>query len=424
LLNGPGYVWRLDFGDFVLLQPERINAYAAAVIRTARAQDDETGCILEEKVLAGELKYEGMKRLPAEQDIEAVVLRAMLQTFVKNGLCLREESEKGVLLVFPTLFKHERPDPGDHPAPLVTYHFNGMIDEIYATLVVRLHHTKLFDKDRLWRYAADFKTSAGQQIGFTLHSREAGQAALTVYCPPDAPLEIKVAFESYINEHLTRKADQYERERHYVCPHCGEAPGTRAAARKRLERNLQDIVCGNCENRVTLWDLLEQKFNSEEAQRKARQMDAEAQSGIDNDSKELILSGEVFTTIGNANQIFRPTPNADWGIDGEIEFKDRQGKASGKRLYLQLKHGDSYLRHRKGDGKEIFDAKERHLEYWQQHNYDVMLVIRNSDGLTRWMNVTEYLKRQAAPARQIVFEGEKFDADSVRRYRDKLLAGC
>ena len=43
LLAGPGIVWQLEFGDFVLLQPERINAYAAAVIRKVRAHTDEIG---------------------------------------------------------------------------------------------------------------------------------------------------------------------------------------------------------------------------------------------------------------------------------------------------------------------------------------------------------------------------------------------
>ncbi|HYX17437.1 MAG TPA: TIR domain-containing protein, partial [Nostoc sp.] len=33
LLAGPGLVWKLEFGDFVLLQPERINAYASALVR-------------------------------------------------------------------------------------------------------------------------------------------------------------------------------------------------------------------------------------------------------------------------------------------------------------------------------------------------------------------------------------------------------
>jgi hypothetical protein len=35
LLADPGVVWGLAFGSWVLLQPERINAYAQAVIRTA-----------------------------------------------------------------------------------------------------------------------------------------------------------------------------------------------------------------------------------------------------------------------------------------------------------------------------------------------------------------------------------------------------
>ncbi|MGI9107720.1 MAG: TIR domain-containing protein [Pyrinomonadaceae bacterium] len=50
LLTGPGIVWQLEFGDFVLLQPERINAYAAAVIRKVRAHTDEIGVIPEEDV--------------------------------------------------------------------------------------------------------------------------------------------------------------------------------------------------------------------------------------------------------------------------------------------------------------------------------------------------------------------------------------
>ena len=37
----------------------------------------------------------------------------------------------------------------------------------------------------------------------------------------------------------------------------------------------------------------------------------------------------------------------DFGIDGEVEFKDNDGKASGKRIYIQLKSGNSYLRTRK-----------------------------------------------------------------------------
>ena len=42
LLAGPGVVWELAFGSWVLLQPERINAYAQAVIRTLQADEHPT----------------------------------------------------------------------------------------------------------------------------------------------------------------------------------------------------------------------------------------------------------------------------------------------------------------------------------------------------------------------------------------------
>ncbi len=129
LLAGPGVVWQLEFGDFVLLQPERINSYAAAVIRSVRAHTEEIGCIAEEDVLAGRLDYQDVDRLPPEE--EQIVLRAMHQTFVDHGLCLREHTDQGTLLIFPSYFKRERPELVGHPAEFVTYQFNGALDEIY-----------------------------------------------------------------------------------------------------------------------------------------------------------------------------------------------------------------------------------------------------------------------------------------------------
>ena len=39
LLAGPGVVWGLAFGTWVLLQPERINLYAQPVIRPLQADE-------------------------------------------------------------------------------------------------------------------------------------------------------------------------------------------------------------------------------------------------------------------------------------------------------------------------------------------------------------------------------------------------
>jgi hypothetical protein len=50
--------------------------------------------------------------------------------------------------------------------------------------------------------------------------------------------------------------------------------------------------------------------------------------------------------------------------------------------------GDSYLRERKGAGAEIFRIKdERHARYWMDQAFPVLLVIRNSEGEVRWMEI-------------------------------------
>ena len=80
-----------------------------------------------------------------------------------------------------------------------------------------------------------------------------------------------------------------------------------------------------------------------------------------------------------ADQISREFNVSDQGIDMEIEFNDDTHEATGAKLYLQLKSGDSYTRKRRGDGAEIFTLKrQRHAEYWMVQAFPVLLVIRNS----------------------------------------------
>ena len=79
-------------------------------------------------------------------------------------------------------------------------------------------------------------------------------------------------------------------------------------------------------------------------------MDETATRELDTQALEQILIGHMMAIAGEANQIFRPVTMPGHGIDGEVEFKDDDGKASGKRIYIQLKSGNSYLRTREGDG--------------------------------------------------------------------------
>jgi hypothetical protein len=304
LLAGPGVVWQLAFGSWVLLHPERINAYAQAVIRTVQADPHQRGCIMEEQVLSGDLAYESsMPRLAG--DDERFVLLAMHQTLVERGLCLRQPTASGNLLVFPSYYRRERSEQVSFPSVLVNYRFTGFLDEIYATLVVRLHHTEPFQQDQLWRYAADFKTNMSKRLGIRLTRRGPGAGELEVYFDPSIDIAEKIIFSKYIHEHLLKHAADVERLRHYACPFCRTPVGNREIAMKRLTESLDrrpsqpeeskwfklrkdklpTIICVGCEERVPLWDEMEQCFASPEIQRRVQQMEEKSSIELSNQSR-------------------------------------------------------------------------------------------------------------------------------------------
>ena len=414
LIVGQGLVHLLPFGDFVLLRPELVNDYASAVVRAAREDTDEIGAVTEQDVLDAQISLDGVDRL-VETD-EKLLLRDLVQLFIDRALCIRE----GMSLVFPSYFRRDRPESPEPADVVVTYRFDGPIDEIYATLVVRLHYTEAFEKDAFWRYAADFATPGGRLAGIYLDKLDEGRAEIRVHFGEDVPKEIQVAFIRYVHAHLHRKALNIVRVRTHRCE-CGELLGAERVE-KALAKGRDGVRCDECDERVPLIDLIEERFADDDVLRAVREMDAQAKIRLDTESLELILVGQAITVAATAGQIFRPTTLADHGIDGEIEFKDHEGKASGRRVYLQLKSGDSHLRRRKRDGAEVFTIRHpRHATYWTAQPAPVMLVVRTSDDEIRWMDVTAYLKEHGPDTTQLVFNGEPFTPQSVVRLRNKLL---
>jgi len=301
-----------------------------------------------------------------------------------------------------------------------------------------------FEQDELWRYAADFKTLTGRQLGVKMTRRAEGAGELEVYFDPRISVPEKIIFSKYIHEHLLKNAKDVVRLRHYVCPDCGTPVGNREVAMRRVEEWLNKktsaflsdrlrsepekptIVCSDCERRVPLWDDMELHFATPESQRYVRELQQQSDIVLDNESKERALVGEVISTVALAGQLSREFNVSDHGIDMEIEFKSDNGEATGQKLYLQLKSGDSYLRERKRDGAEIFMLREeRHVRYWMAQVFPVLLVIRNSEGEVRWMEVRDWLKRASdngmRPVKQIIFEGERLDVMSVRHWRERVL---
>jgi small GTP-binding protein len=430
LLAGPGVVWELGFGSWVLLAPDLMDAYAQAVIRTTKEDNHELGCITEEEVFAGQLSYPtNLKRLPHEE--ERILLIAVHRLLLEKNLCLSKTTDNGNLLIFPSYARRERFALISHPSVQVSYQFEGFLDDTYATLVVHLHRLSPFTTIDLWYGAADFETKTGEKLGIKLIRKASGKAELLVHFDPEIPVEERMIFSDCIQEHLYRKAkdrSEVKRLRHWTCPHCGEPVENRARAMQRLADKGSEakIICVNCEKYVYLWDAMEKTFANPETKRKRTELEVEADRELDIQNKERALVGDIISTVTLAGQIIREFSVSNHGIDMEIEFKDDTGQATGKRMYLILKLGETQLTHRQEDGTDIFKIPTpEHAEHWMSQAYPVMLVHRDSGGSIRWMEISSHLRDLSnngkKQVRQLIFKGETFDVMSVRRWRDKAL---
>src|SRR5690606_29440334 len=97
-----------------------------------------------------------------------------------------------------------------------------------------------------------------------------------------------------------------------------EATGIFTLRKKKVE--MPSIICVGCEQRVPLWDEMEESFASPEIQQRVRDMQEESAIELSNQSKERALVGEVISTVALADQISREFNVSDQGIDMEIEF--------------------------------------------------------------------------------------------------------
>jgi len=427
LLANHGLARTLKFGDLVLLQPELLNGYGAAIIRAARAHTDELGTVLESEIYRPEFDFTGVDRLKHRPD-EELLLRALVQIFLDHSLCIEEETASGRHLVFPSQYRRDKDLPRT-PDILVSYSFSGEWQTVWTTLIVRLWYSQEFKHRELWRNAAEFASPKDFALGLKIDQKQGeGNATISLYFDVEVPDDLKAIFIEYVHRHLAKYGCEVTRIRRYVCLHCGKAVKDLDAVQKRLADKKTFIYCQDCDEKVELLDFLEQRLKSDPVARKILAMEAITTRELDTQALEQILIGHMMAIAGEANQIFRPVTMFDHGIDGEVEFKDDDGRASGKKIYIQLKSGNSYLRTRKSDSREIFDvSNEHHLNYWVNQPVDVYLVIRQTDEVSReqvirWMNVTRFLEtRSDKTSRQIIFDGEKLDMDAMWRVRDHFF---
>jgi hypothetical protein len=81
----------------------------------------------------------------------------------------------------------------------------------------------------------------------------------------------------------------------------------------------------------------------------------------------------VQKIVDEMDCVWRPTPNDDVGLDGEIEL-GKDGAATAKLVKAQVKSGLSYIRNPTGTSFDFY-ANPKDLHYWSGANVPVILVV-------------------------------------------------
>ena len=246
--------------DYVLMQPEYMDAYASAIINEARQDPRGIGHISEAKIRRGELGLTDDERI-RDQRHEQLVIAEAIEQLLKHDIALRERlsedhREAGDFLVLPSQYTRTSPYPGKKLAG-VAYEFEGASRAIFATLVVRLTHHQHFIERDFWKDAACYSSADGGQFIVVLEELAPSKGRLSVYFDNNPPREEQIAFLRYVQEHLKHKAipDSVVAHRENRCPAC-QHPWDEGVMQNRLRLGKPDIICPNCEIRSPLIELL------------------------------------------------------------------------------------------------------------------------------------------------------------------------
>ena len=293
-LESAGLVKRLKFGDYVLLQPELLDAYAGAMVNAARDEPDGLGSILEAEVVNVDFPVPAAERV-GDPLQERLLVHATLEELLLLELVLREPTKDGVQLVFPSAYRRDLPTSEMPRGDGVVFRFAGPIDNIYATLIVRLTRSDRFRRVDTWQSAARFAAEEGTcTLALKFEAEVEGEAELLIGYDR-VPGETRKQFEHFVHTHLDRWATPgtITRERQYSCQDCGLA-FTSEMIREANRRGRLSILCPVCEVRVALRD----DYEASGTDPSTAQMDASADASREIEAATAVLRGKTTVLRG------------------------------------------------------------------------------------------------------------------------------
>jgi len=296
-LESAGLVKRLKFGDYVLLRPELLDAYAGAMVNAARDEPDGLGSIQEAKVVNVDFPVPAAERV-GDPLQERLLVLATLEELLLRELVLREPDADGLQLVFPSAYRRDLPTSEMPKGDGVVFRFEGPVENIYATLIVRLTRSDRFRRQDAWQSAARFAAEEGT-CTVALKFEIEGEAELLIGYDR-VPDGARKQFERFVHTHLERWATPgtIVRERQFSCPDCDIA-FTSEMVREVTRRRRRHILCPVCEESVPLRD----DYEANGTDQSTAQMDASADAGREIAAATAVLRGKTAVLRGKEDVV-------------------------------------------------------------------------------------------------------------------------
>lgn len=240
--------------DKVLIDTTRVDAYASALLVTARDEPDGPGHLLESRARAGEFALDTSERIDAR--FEQHLLWFVVENLLSRDLALREQIQGKDYLVFPSQCTAGLPFPGGGSFA-VAFGIVGPVRSIYATLIAQLAHYKGFKRRQFFQDAAAYQTKGGQQCYVHLLAPATGSTELQISFDDDTPINVRQGFIEFVSKHLESKSEpgQVTRRYAYYCMKCRN-PFEDRVVKVRLEDHKKYLICPICEVKTPLVDLL------------------------------------------------------------------------------------------------------------------------------------------------------------------------
>ncbi len=236
----------------LVLQIAEIERYAGSLLIMASDNADGIPAV-DELGLLRATEFPGIsqnQRLPRDQ--ERVVLEAVVQLLLQNGLCLRHEG----MLVFPSkvtsINDGEPPEGFDELFQHIDFH--GAVENIYATLITSLSNGRTFGRLRLQPGRVEFVGRGDSVCAVACINAGPGRAKLRAFASSDTPPEDRTLFYSYIEEHFSRMGVELHEQLQIKCE-CGGVLSNQVL-RARIDRGARSVNCPVCDACHDLSDIL------------------------------------------------------------------------------------------------------------------------------------------------------------------------